>query len=174
MCNEWIRYLSTIFEFDTSNVELTRSFNDCFINAMLDYVVLYNIMSYSHVQFIQYNFFVIWIHTCELFCISLDTDTHMDSWPNRGPPHTRARYHTSLASISYAYTTWQIIFVSLPKANHCPQSGCRVLVTLRILKCNAHRSRLQGIIHTKSHASRITLCQLQGRDFNCTTIPEVF
>ena len=39
-------------------------------------------------------------------CILLNMDVHMESRPSRGP--SRARYHTTLASISYACTTWQI------------------------------------------------------------------
>ena len=36
--------------------------------------------------------------------------THLESWPSQGLRHTRARYHTSLASTSHGYTAWQTLF----------------------------------------------------------------
>ena len=44
-----------------------------------------------------------------VICISLDMDVHMESWSSRGPSHKR--YHTSLASISYAYTGKTLLLV---------------------------------------------------------------
>ena len=76
------------------------------------------------------RFAVLCIHTCELNANPLSWMQSHNVGPNQGPTHTRAQQHTSFVSISYAYTTWQILFSSFLRQDNADRTERNVFEAL--------------------------------------------
>ena len=116
----------------------------------IQYVVPLSTVSCPHVWLIDYDELCRDIHSHVRIALYLSQHgcTHMESLPSRGPPHKRARCHTSFARTSHAHTTWKITFSSFLRARLRPWTKFTVPKAFNECECDVHHSFEQQIQKT--------------------------